>query len=310
MPDTKAAGKDPDTPASKDNDAKKPSTGNDDGSGAASASKEAGTPEDAGDGPAPASSSSGADAASPSKDQESPQPASKAADSSAAPTQKAKKPAAPDAGRGDKAAKDAQDDGADKARQAIARAEAAIREAERAEQEAQLAVERAAAAKAAAEAAAEAEYKAIAEQARADTSSKSQHTFKRESEEIFRRDMGEPEFFLDKKDRFPRPVLTAQQQESLTRQAEIPQDQTPEYVPQHVLSPEFEGLSNYERGVSSYLAEMRDTLKRLRQDPDASPDEISAAKSNIRYLESLHENYYIGMNVFRTAKGGRSKAGA
>jgi len=314
LPDAKAADKGPDTPASKDSDAKKPLTGNDDGSGAAPAPKAAGTPEDAGDGPKPASSSSGADAASaPNKDQKSVQSISKAttaAESSSTPAQKAKKLAESDAGKDDKAAKDVQDDGADKARQAIEKAEAAIREAERAEQEAQFAVERAAAAKAAAEAAAEAEYKAIAEQAKADTANKSQHTFKRESEEIFRRDMDEPEFFLDKKDRFPRPILTAQQQESLTRQAEIPQDQTPEYVPQHVLSPEFEGLSNYERGVSSYLAEMRDALKRLKQDPEANPDEISAAKSNIRYLESLHENFYIGMNVFRTAKGGRSKAGA
>ena len=192
---------------------------------------------------------------------------------------------------------------------AMEKARAAIKAAEQAELDAKQAAERAAAAKKAAEEAAEAEYKAIAEQVKADVDKKSAHTFKRESEEIFRRDMGEPEFFLDKKDRFPRPILTPQQQESLTRHAETPQDQTPEYVPEHVLSPEFEGVSNYERGVSSYLEELRSKLRKLKQVKDAESvaGEMERVKANIKYLESLHENFYLGMNVFRTARGGRSK---
>lgn len=192
---------------------------------------------------------------------------------------------------------------------AMEKARAAIKAAEQAELDAKQAVERAAAAKKAAEEAAEAEYKAIAEQVKADVDKKSAHTFKRQSEEIFRRDMGEPEFFLDKKDRFPRPILTPQQQESLTRHAETPQDQTPEYVPEHVLSPEFEGVSNYERGVSSYLEELRSKLRKLKQVKDAESvaGEMERVKANIKYLESLHENFYLGMNVFRTARGGRSK---
>ena len=40
---------------------------------------------------------------------------------------------------------------------------------------------------------------------------------------------------------------------------------------------------------------------------NATEKEIQDAKDKITYLESLHENYYIGMNVFRTAKGGRDK---
>ena len=192
---------------------------------------------------------------------------------------------------------------------AMERARAAIKAAEQAELDAKQAAERAAAAKKAAEEAAEAEYKAIAEQVKADVAKKPAHTFKRESEEIFRRDMGEPEFFLDKKDRFPRPILTPQQQESLTRHAETPQDQTPEYVPEHVLSPEFEGVSNYERGVASYLEELRAKLRKLKQIKDAESvaGEMARIKANIKYLESLHENFYLGMNVFRTARGGRSK---
>ena len=66
--------------------------------------------------------------------------------------------------------------------------------------------------------------------------------------------MGEPEFWLDKSDRFPRPILSADEQESLTRHSRgTPHDHTPAYVPEHVLSPEFAGVSNYERGVDSFL---------------------------------------------------------
>ena len=136
---------------------------------------------------------------------------------------------------------------------------------------------------------------------------KSDHTYKRQGEEIFRRDMGEPEFWLEKEDRFPRPILSADEQESLTRQAEIPQDQTPAYVPEHVLSPEFEGVSNYERGVGDFLEEAKQNLSNLKNNPESTEKEIRKAENKIIYLESLHENFFIGMNVFRTAKGGRDK---
>ena len=95
--------------------------------------------------------------------------------------------------------------------------------------------------------------------------------------------------------------------ESLTRKAEIPIDNTPRYVPQHVLSPEFGGLSNYERGVDSFLNEAKKDLQILKNDPDATPKQIRDVKDKIIYLRSLHENYFIGMNVFRTAKGGRDR---
>ena len=193
------------------------------------------------------------------------------------------------------------------ANDASEKAEAAAKAAEDAENALKEAIAKAEAAKAEAEAAAEEEYKAIAAEVKADTAKKSDHTFKRQGEEIFRREMGEPEFFLDKKDRFLRPILTQEQQESLTRKAEIPHDQTPAYVPEHVLSPEFAGVSNYERGVDSFLEELKQKFERLKNDPDASEKEIRETKNEITYLESLHENFYIGMNVFRTAKGGRDK---
>jgi len=212
---------------------------------------------------------------------------------------KSEEPSAEETAKAEAAAKAAEE--------ASAKAEAAAKAAEEAEVSVKKALEKAQTAKAEAEAAAEEEYKAIAAEVKADAAKAPDYTFKRKGEEIFRREMGEPEFWLDKEDRFPRPILTADQQESLTRKAEMPEDQTPAYVPQHVLSPEFAGLSNYERGVDEFLEVAKLNLETLKHNPDATEKEIQDAKDEIIYLESLHENFYIGMNVFRTAHGGRDK---
>jgi len=212
---------------------------------------------------------------------------------------KSEEPSAEETAKAEAAAKAAEE--------ASAKAEAAAKAAEEAEVSVKKALEKAQTAKAEAEAAAEEEYKAIAAEVKADAAKAPDYTFKRKGEEIFRREMGEPEFWLDKEDRFPRPILTADQQESLTRKAEMPEDQTPAYVPQHVLSPEFAGLSNYERGVDEFLEVAKLNLETLKHNPDATEKEIQDAKDEIIYLESLRENFYIGMNVFRTAHGGRYK---
>ncbi len=190
---------------------------------------------------------------------------------------------------------------------AAGKAEAAAKAAEKAEIALNKAIEKAAVAKEKAEAAAVEEYIAIADEVKADTAKGPAFTFKRQGEEIFRREMGEPEFWLDKKDRFQRPILTADEQESITRDAERFQDVTPEYIPQHVLSPEFEGVSNYEHAVDDFIVESKQILEKLKNDPESTEKQIKNAKNDIIYLESLHENFYIGMNVFRTAKGGRDK---
>jgi len=196
------------------------------------------------------------------------------------------------------------------AQEAASKVEANAKTLADAEDAVQLALEKANAARVELEAAADEEYKAIAAEVKADTTKKVDFTFKRKGEEIFRREMGEPEFWLEKEDRFPRPILTADEQESITRKAETPHDQTPEYNPQHVLSPEFAGVSNYERGVDSFLDELKSKLVKQKNDPEATEKEILATENEITYLESIHENYYIGMNVFRTAKGGRNKISA
>jgi len=196
------------------------------------------------------------------------------------------------------------------AQEAASKVEANAKTLADAEAAVKLALEKANAARVELEAAADEEYKAIAAEVKADTTKKVDFTFKRKGEEIFRREMGEPEFWLEKEDRFPRPILTADEQESITRKAETPHDQTPEYNPQHVLSPEFAGVSNYERGVDSFLDELKSKLVKQKNDPEATEKEILATENEITYLESIHENYYIGMNVFRTAKGGRNKISA
>lgn len=83
--------------------------------------------------------------------------------------------------------------------------------------------------------------------------------------------------------------------------------QTPAYKPQHILSPEFEGTSNYEVGLANILKEKTQKLEKIRQDPKANAKQIRQAEEELKELSRLYENYNIGLNVFRTAKGGRDK---
>lgn len=83
--------------------------------------------------------------------------------------------------------------------------------------------------------------------------------------------------------------------------------QVPEYKPQHVLSPEFNGTSNYEMGVVDLLKEKACQLEQLKQNPSTPPHKLKKAEDELKKLERLYENYNVGMNVFRTAKGGRDK---
>ena len=178
-----------------------------------------------------------------------------------------------------------------------------------ADAEAKAASERSKAAKEAAQKALEEEYKEAAKEAVIEKVSDS-FTNKRFVEQIFRREMGEPEFFL-RKDQLapPRPILTAEEQDEISRRVEIPTDQTPKYEPQHMLSPEYHGESNYESGIESFRDELEEKLAKLQKDPDASKQELHQAEEDLKTIDYLFENYNLGMNVFRTAKGGRSKLG-
>jgi len=176
-----------------------------------------------------------------------------------------------------------------------------------AEAEAVTATERSKAAKEAAEKALEEEYKAAEKEAVISKVSDS-FTNKRFQDQIFRREMGEPEFFLQKHELAPpRPILTPEEQEEISIRVEIPTDQTPKYEPQHMLSPEFHGASSYESGINSFRDELEEKLAKLQNDPDASQTQIYQAEGDLKIIDNLFENYNLGMNVFRTAKGGRSK---
>ena len=129
---------------------------------------------------------------------------------------------------------------------------------------------------------------------------------KRKQDRIFRREMGEPEFFLFDKKVTMKSVLSSEEQEEISRKVQIPTDQTPKYDPKHVLSPEFAGDSNYESGIEDLLDQAKQKLDRLLNDPEANPQEIELTKNSLKKLEYLLENFELGMNVFRTAKGGRS----
>ena len=46
--------------------------------------------------------------------------------------------------------------------------------------------------------------------------------------------------------------------------------QIPPYKPQHILSPEYHGTSNYEMGLTDMLKEKAQTLEQLRQNPEST----------------------------------------
>lgn len=133
-------------------------------------------------------------------------------------------------------------------------------------------------------------------------------TNKRGAEQIFRREMDEPEFWLTKEGISPKfTILSQDEEEEISRKVEIPTGQIPDYKPEHILSPEYDGASNYELGIKNQKEEIQQRLERLKNDPNANVQEIHLAEEDLKTLDYLYENFNLGMNVFRTAKGGRSK---
>jgi len=113
---------------------------------------------------------------------------------------------------------------------------------------------------------------------------------------------------IEKIEEKPKPKeYTPEEIEEIAKKVETPSDQTPAYRPEHILSQEYEGSSNYEQAIRQVREETEAKLARLRDDPTADILELKKAEEDLMILDSLHENYNIGMNVFRTAKGGRNK---
>jgi len=165
------------------------------------------------------------------------------------------------------------------------------------------AIEKVKAARATSEAAWKAEYDAIKVEA-VETKETGQFSDKYKQDRIFRREMGEPEFFL--MDIGPvKSILTGDEIEEIARRVQDPKDQTPKYTPENVLSPEFSGTSNYESGITDLMEKAKQKLARLLNDPEATQQEIELAELDLTKLNYLYDNFHMGMNVFRTAKGGR-----
>ena len=165
------------------------------------------------------------------------------------------------------------------------------------------AIEKVKAARATSEAAWKAEYDAIKVEA-VETKETGQFSDKYKQDRIFRREMGEPEFFL--MDIGPvKSILTGDEIEEIARKVQTPKDQAPKYNPEHILSPEFGGTSNYESGIIDLMEKAKQKLARLLNDPEATQQEIELAKLDLTKLNYLYDNFHMGMNVFRTAKGGR-----
>ena len=64
--------------------------------------------------------------------------------------------------------------------------------------------------------------------------------------------------------------------------------------------------SEYEYIVAELLVKEKQKLKELQKNPEKNKLEIESLTDRLSTMQSLFENYNMGMNYFRRAKGGRS----
>ncbi|HEY7570747.1 MAG TPA: hypothetical protein VH796_05200 [Nitrososphaeraceae archaeon] len=64
--------------------------------------------------------------------------------------------------------------------------------------------------------------------------------------------------------------------------------------------------SEYEYIVAELLVKEKERLKELQKNPEKNKLEIESLTDRLSTMQSLFENYNMGMNYFRRAKGGRS----
>jgi hypothetical protein len=64
--------------------------------------------------------------------------------------------------------------------------------------------------------------------------------------------------------------------------------------------------SEYEHNVGKLLAEKKAKIDELMKEPELNMSQIAMLSTEIETLQSLFENYNLGMNVFRRAQGGRA----
>jgi hypothetical protein len=64
--------------------------------------------------------------------------------------------------------------------------------------------------------------------------------------------------------------------------------------------------SEYEQNVGKLLAEKIEKYGLMKNDPSVTKTQLESLLSEIESLESLYDNYNLGMNYFRRARGGRA----
>jgi colicin import membrane protein len=64
--------------------------------------------------------------------------------------------------------------------------------------------------------------------------------------------------------------------------------------------------SEYEHNVGQLIAEKRAALEELSKNKEENLGKIAQLQLEIDALESMYENYNLGMSVFRRAQGGRA----
>ena len=64
--------------------------------------------------------------------------------------------------------------------------------------------------------------------------------------------------------------------------------------------------SEYEQNIGELIAEKMEKLKSMHKDSKAPKEEIEKIEQDIEFLENLYDNYNMGMNYFRRARGGRA----
>lgn len=65
--------------------------------------------------------------------------------------------------------------------------------------------------------------------------------------------------------------------------------------------------SEYEKSVARLIQEKIEKLENMRRIGAQRDSEIGRLVGEITTLETLFENYNLGMNYFRRARGGRSR---
>lgn len=101
--------------------------------------------------------------------------------------------------------------------------------------------------------------------------------------------------------------LTEEQIIGIAIRVSRPNDQTPKYDPKNVFDSNFEGYSTYENSLRDLSHEKKKELDELVSDSDASNYDKKIAQQEFNIINSLRENYFSSMDVFRTSKGGRNK---